>query len=78
MMPKNIAVQFSLAVHDGRPVVLEQRPKLPLIIHTFDSAAAALMFYERGADEPFTPQRRAELAARVKLLAGTSAPEGVR
>ena len=70
-------IDFSIALYDGRPVVLEKRPDLPLIVHTFDSPADALAFYEQCADEPFDPQRRADIAARLKL-AGTPAPGGVQ
>lgn len=70
-------IRFTLALYNGQLVVLEQRPNLPLIVHTFDSTADALAFYESGSDEPFDQQRRANLAERVKL-AGAGAPGGVQ
>lgn len=51
-------VQLTLALYDGRPVVLEQRPDLPLIVHTFDSAKDALAFYEQFREEPLSPEAR--------------------
>ena len=53
-----IKVQFTLALYDGRPVVLEQRPNLPLIVHTFDSAEDALAFYEQYRTGPLEPAKR--------------------
>jgi hypothetical protein len=67
-------IRFSIAIYDGRAVVLEQRPELPLIVHTFDAPEDALAFYERCSDEPLDPQRLANIAARLKL-ASTAAPE---
>lgn len=63
-------VQLALALYDGRPVVLEQRPDLPLIVHTFDTAKDALAFYEQYREEPLSPEVR-------RIVQGTDAAREV-
>jgi len=61
-----MVTHFTFALHEGRPVVLEARPKMPLIVHTFDSFQDAMEFYERQSGEPFDAQRRVKIQQKVE------------
>lgn len=58
-------VEYLLAIRDGQVLVVERRPDLPVIVHTFDSAKDAIGFYEQHRSEPLPEAKRARILQAV-------------
>lgn len=59
-------VEYSLAICSGKVIVLERRPDLPVIVHTFDDPADAIRFYERHRSEPLPEEKRRRIMQTVR------------